>query len=260
MGRGKINLVLLLLIFGAGVLSWPAMCSFVHRHQDASAIQVLQKQPEVTDIEKQRSMAEEYNARLLTEGEANQEEYGQILDIDSGMMGYLQIPKLGTELPIYHGTGEAALAKGVGHLASSAFPTGGEGNHSVLAGHTGLPGAELFTNLTELAEGDTFCIAILGQVLTYEVDQVKTVPAGEGENLAPVPGKDYCTLVTCTPYGINSHQLLVRGRRVETGPETVPQQEPVQQGHSPLSWLLPLAFGLPLLIAGVLLAVIKRRR
>lgn len=258
MGRGKINLVLLLLILGIGILFWPAMCSLIHRHRDAGAIQTLQKQLEVTDIEKQRSLAEEYNLRLLTEEGASQEGYDEILDFDGGMMGYLQIPKLGAELPIYHGTGEAVLAKGVGHLAGSAFPIGGAGNHSVLAGHTGLPGAELFTNLTELTEGDTFCIVILGQILTYEVDQIKTVLPREGGNLAPVPGEDYCTLITCTPYGINSHRLLVRGKRVET--ETAPQQEPARQGRSPLSWLLPLAFGLPLLIAGVLLAVFKRRR
>lgn len=259
MERGKINLVFLLLILGIGILFWPAICSLVHRHRETGAIQAMQKQLEVTDIEKQRSLAEEYNAGLLAAGGASQEEYNQILDIDGGMMGYLEIPKLGVELPIYHGTGEVVLAKGVGHLTGSAFPIGGEGNHSVLAGHTGLPGAELFTNLTELAEGDTFCISVLGQLLIYEVDQVKTVLPGEGEDLTPVPGEDHCTLVTCTPYGINSHRLLVRGKRVETGPETAPRQEPVRQGHSPLNWLLPLALGLPLLIAGVLLAVIKRR-
>lgn len=261
MGRRKINLVFLLLLLGVAVLFWPAMCSFVRQQQDADAIQALQKQLAVTDIAGQFRQAEAYNAKLRTAGEeANQEEYKQILNIDGGMMGYLEIPKLGANLPIYHGTGEEVLAKGVGHLENSAFPIGGAGNHSVLAGHTGLPGAELFTDLTELTEGDTFCIVILGQTLTYEVDQVKVVLPGDVQDLAPVPGKDYCTLITCTPYGINSHRLLVRGTRVENGQEETLRPREVQQAHSPLSGLLLLAFGLPLLIAGILLAVIKRRR
>lgn len=261
MGRRKVDLVFLLLFLGVAMLFWPAMCSFSHQRQETYAIQALQKQLETTDIAEELQKAEAYNAKLRTAQEiADQEEYNQILNINGGMMGHLQIPKLGVDLPIFHGTGKEALEKGVGHLENSAFPIGGEGNHSVLAGHTGLPGAELFTDLTELAEGDIFRIVILDKTLTYAVDQIKTVLPGDSQDLAPVPGKDYCTLVTCTPYGVNSHRLLVRGERMEIEQEEALQPKEPQQERFPLAWLLLLALGLPLLIAVILLAVIKRRR
>ena len=132
-----------------------------------------------------------------------------------GMMGYIEIPEIDIYLPIYHGVSEEVLSKGIGHMPNSAFPIGGEGNHAVLTGHTGLPSAKLFTDLTELEEGDRFYIHILDLVLCYTVDQIKVVLPNEGQDLSIVPGKDYCTLVTCTPYGINSHRLLVRGIRTD---------------------------------------------
>lgn len=261
MGKRKNSLIFLMLFLGVAVLLWPALRSLVRQRQDAYAIQKMHRQLDTMDIAQQCRLAEEYNAKLLASGEKmTQEEYNGILDVDDGMMGYLEIPKLGTYLPIYHGTEEAVLAKGVGHLEGSALPIGGEGNHSVLAGHTGFPGAELFTDLTELAEGDIFCVTVLDRTLTYEVDQVKVVLPGEGQDLAPVPGEDYCTLVTCTPYGVNSHRLLVRGKRMEAEQEETQPLEEAQQERSALGWLLLLALGLPLMIAGVLLAVIRRRR
>lgn len=138
----------------------------------------------------------------------------------SGIMGYITIPKIGVQLPIYHGTSEGVLQKAVGHLTGSSLPTGGQGNHCVLSAHRGLPSAKLFTDLDQLREGDRFTLSILNRELLYEVDQILIVEPQEVEALYPQEGEDYCTLTTCTPYGVNSHRMLVRGRRTE--PEAAP--------------------------------------
>ena len=135
---------------------------------------------------------------------------------DSGMIGYLKIDRIGVELPIYHGTSEDVLNKGVGHLEGSSLPVGGENTHSVMSAHRGLPSAKLFTDLDRLEIGDTFQIVVLDQLLTYQVDQVKVITPTELGDLQIIEGGDYCTLFTCTPYGINTHRLLVRGVRIET--------------------------------------------
>lgn len=143
------------------------------------------------------------------------EEYNALLDItDIGMMGYLEIPVLRTTLPIYHGTSDAVLSVGVGHLEGSSLPVGGEGTHSVLSGHRGLPSAKLLTDLDKMVVGDIFMVHVLDETLTYEVDQIRIVEPQDVGELAIVDGMDYCTLVTCTPYGINTHRLLVRGHRI----------------------------------------------
>ena len=134
----------------------------------------------------------------------------------SSIIGYVKIDKIGVELPIYHGTSEQVLNRGVGHLEGSSLPVGGESTHSVMSAHRGLPSAKLFTDLDRLENGDTFQITVLDKVLTYQVDQVKVITPREIDDLQIVEGKDYCTLFTCTPYGINTHRLLVRGIRIET--------------------------------------------
>ena len=131
-------------------------------------------------------------------------------------MGSIEIPEIDVILPIYHGTDESVLQVAVGHLEWSSLPVGGEGTHCVLSGHRGLPSAKLFTHLDKLEKGDTFLLCILDEVLTYEVDQILIVEPQETAALQIEPGKDYCTLVTCTPYGINTHRLLVRGHRIDT--------------------------------------------
>lgn len=134
----------------------------------------------------------------------------------SSIIGYVKIDKIGVELPIYHGTSDEVLSVGVGHLEGTSLPVGGENTHSVMSAHRGLPSAKLFTDLDRLEPGDTFQITVLDQVLTYQVDQVKVITPTEVEDLLIAEGKDYCTLFTCTPYGINTHRLLVRGIRIET--------------------------------------------
>ena len=135
---------------------------------------------------------------------------------DNDMIGYVKVDRIGVELPIYHGTSERVLSKGVGHLEGSSLPVGGENTHSVMSAHRGLPTAKLFTDLDRLEKGDTFQIIILDQVLTYQVDQIKVITPTEIGDLQIIEGGDYCTLFTCTPYGINTHRLLVRGVRIET--------------------------------------------
>ena len=147
-------------------------------------------------------------------------DYEEILNINGvGIMGYIDINAIGVELPIYHGTSPDVLNVAVGHLEGSSLPIGGEGSHCVLSAHRGLPSARLFTDLDQLQEGDTFTITVLDRLLTYEIDQILIVEPEQVDALAITPGEDYCTLVTCTPYGINTHRLLVRGRRVENARE-----------------------------------------
>ena len=147
-------------------------------------------------------------------------DYEEILNINGvGIMGYIDIDAIGVELPIYHGTSPDVLNVAVGHLEGSSLPIGGEGSHCVLSAHRGLPSARLFTDLDQLQEGDTFTITVLDRLLTYEIDQILIVEPDQVDALAITPGEDYCTLVTCTPYGINTHRLLVRGKRVENARE-----------------------------------------
>ena len=142
--------------------------------------------------------------------------YDTLRIIDNDMIGYLKIERIGLELPIYHGTSDKVLSKGVGHLEGSSLPVGGENTHSVVSAHRGLPSSKLFTDLDRLEKGDTFQIVVLDQVLTYQVDYIKVIEPTDVSDLQIIEGGDYCTLFTCTPYGINTHRLLVRGVRIET--------------------------------------------
>ncbi len=142
--------------------------------------------------------------------------YDTLRITDNDMIGYLKIDRIGVELPIYHGTSDDVLNRGVGHLEGSSLPVGGENTHSVMSAHRGLPSAKLFTDLDRMEIGDTFQIVVLDQVLTYQVDLIKVIEPTDISDLQIIEGGDYCTLFTCTPYGINTHRLLVRGTRIET--------------------------------------------
>ena len=168
------------------------------------------------------SEAEEYNAKLAENGnewhmtQGQKKVYESRLTFDStGVMGYIDIPKISTKLPIYHGTSDAVLQTSIGHLAESSLPVGGKGSHCVLSGHRGLPSAKLFSDLDKMVQGDTFTLSVLNETYTYQVDQIRVVEPTDLRELTIRPGMDLCTLVTCTPYGINSHRLLVRGHRVK---------------------------------------------
>ena len=227
MGKKRIVWLYLFLAAGVMILCYPTVSSAVNRRSGSYAIGLWQRDMgtlEDSALEAQRLQAQRYNQELLTGGEP--EGYEECLNLGNGMMGYIRIPRIDVELPIYHGVEEDTLARGVGHLPGTALPIGGPGNHAVLTGHTGLPSARLFTDLTELQEGDRFYIHTLDEVLCYQVDQIQVVLPSEGQALEPQPGKDFCTLVTCTPYGINSHRLLVRGSRVI-------QEELISAGEAP---------------------------
>lgn len=174
------------------------------------------------DINAMLTAAKEYNKTLLKTNTAladnrGTEQYNKLLSVDnSGIMGYVRIPKIDVFVPVYHGTKETVLQVGAGHLPSSSLPVGGIGSHCVITGHSGLRSAKLFTDLDQLTTGDKFTVTVLTKTLTYEIDRIKTVKPSETEDLSIDPNQDYCTLVTCTPYGVNTHRLLVRGHRIET--------------------------------------------
>ena len=213
-------LIVCLLVVGVLVMLYPTISNFYNELTGSYVIQEFNEnmsgQNEV-DLAEQRMMAEAYNTALQTNMDKIDcpYDYNDIMDFGNGMMGYIEIPVIDVYLPVYHTVDERVLTKGVGHIPKTAFPIGGEGNHSVLTGHTGLPSAELFTDLEKVQVGDRFFIHIAGDVVAYEVDQILVVLPEEVDDIMPVAGKDYCTLVTCTPYGINSHRLLVRGYQIE---------------------------------------------
>lgn len=230
--KGSLSNVILILIFFAGVflLLYPTVSDYWNSMHQSKAIVSYEKEVDGLDeetCEKLFEDAREYNRTLLKKADRytmtkeEKEVYESLLNVSGdGMMGYVEIPKIDCLLPVYHGTKEQILQTAVGHIEGSSLPTGGKGTHCVLSGHRGLPSAKLFTNLDKLIVGDTFMLHVLNQTLTYEVDQIRIVEPHEMSELRIAEGKDYCTLVTCTPYGINTHRLLVRGHRIENAGAT----------------------------------------
>lgn len=201
----------------------------------------------------------EYNQQLFSTGKADGYD-NQLNLINDGLMGYIEIPVLGESLPIYHSTNEEVLQIAIGHLDWTSLPTGGENTHCVLSGHRGLPSARLFTDLDRLEEGDLFMIRVLDKLMTYEEDTIRIVLPHETNNLYIEQGKDLCTLVTCTPYGVNTHRLLVTGHRVENQTETevlrVTSDAMLVNPH-----LVALFIGIPLVITLVIvLSILDRER
>ena len=226
--RGRKIMIILALGFliGISLLLYPAFSNYWNSKTQTRAIVNYESVLEYMEPEDYSAIfqqAYDYN-KQLSESEINPllyperfPGYWDALNVtDFGMIGYLKIPRIGVELPVYHGTSAEVLNYGVGHLEGSSLPVGGESTHSVMSAHRGLPSAKLFTDLDRVELGDTFQIVVLDQILTYQVDRIKTIYPNEIEDLQIVEGKDYCTLFTCTPYGINTHRLLVRGIRIET--------------------------------------------
>lgn len=213
------------LLAGALLLLYPTVSDYWNSFHQSRAIASYAEQ--VADLDDNTydqiwADARAYNETLdnstsrFVMTEEQKKLYEALLNIaDNGVMGYIEIPKIKCNLPIYHGTDEAVLQIAIGHVQGSSLPAGGESTHCVLSGHRGLPSAKLFSDLDQLTEGDVFLLRVLDETLTYEMDQIRTVLPDELDDLAIEEGKEYCTLVTCTPYGINSHRLLVRGHRVE---------------------------------------------
>ena len=229
MDKTLLIISVLLILVGAGVFLYPNVSNFFAEKNHVEAIRqysdVVSTYDE-TQIEEERQKAQIFNENLAGDpvhdpfvegsGYAMPENYKEVLNIaGDGVMAYIEIPKIKVHLPIYHGTSSEVLEKGVGHIESTSLPIGGLSTHSVLTGHTGLPSAELFTRLDELEVGDIFYIHVLNDVLTYKIYETKVILPDEIDELRITNGKDYVTLVTCTPYGVNTHRLLVKGERTE---------------------------------------------
>ena len=230
MKKNSSNIVLaLILLVGLSLILYPSVSDYWNSfHQSRAIVRYAETVSEIGGdaYDAMWQAAQDYNEKLSRIGirwklsDEERSEYEALLDVTgTGIMGYIEIPQIKCSLPIYHGTAESALQIAVGHLEGSSLPVGGEGSHCLLSGHRGLPSARLFTDLDKLREGDVFLLRTLDETLSYEVDQIRIVLPFELDELKIEPGRDYCTLITCTPYGVNSHRLLVRGHRVENAPE-----------------------------------------
>lgn len=229
--KNKLTTILLILALFAGLslLLYPTVSDYWNSLHASQAVADYAENVRNLEAEKYEQVlqdAKSYNQMLpykqttFALSEEEKEAYDALLDISgTGVMGYIEIPTVNISLPVYHGTEDAVLQIAVGHLEWSSLPVGGESTHCVLSGHRGLPSAKLFTNLDKLVAGDKFIMRVLDEVLTYEVDQILIVEPTDVSTLMIEAGKDLCTLVTCTPYGINSHRLLVRGHRIENQDE-----------------------------------------
>lgn len=246
-----------ILLAGVGIFSYPTVSDQINRYRQDGVISDYVGTVEALNAENSGQMLEEaeaYNRWMLSKEdqfEVPEEElniYNSILNITgTGMMGYVDVPKVHIHLPVYHGSDEEVLQGALGHLEGTSLPVGGRSTHAVISGHRGLPSARLFTDIDQLVVGDHFLIRVLDRVLTYEVDQILTVLPEEMNGLKIVPDEDYCTLITCTPYGVNTHRLLVRGKRI-------PNDELEVAAANTLK--VSTALILPLLMAPILLIIL----
>ena len=227
---------LLIILVGVGILVYPSVSEYLFEKNSSVAVSTYDdsiRRMEQAHMDELRSQAEAYNRRLAQDNgyskpaldEYNNpitpEDYWDILNVDgNGMMGYITIPRIHVTIPMYHGTEEEVLQVAIGHLQNTSLPVGGESTHAVLSGHRGLPSKALFTDLDQVQIGDVFYLTVLNETIYYQVDQILTVLPNETDALAITKGEDHVTLVTCTPYGVNSHRLLVRGTRMDYTPET----------------------------------------
>lgn len=252
---------LVILLVALSVLLYPTISNYLYEKNSSRIVSDYDVTMEQISEEERQAMlakAQEYNEKLAENsaimsdpflGTAEEDpEYQSLLNMNgAGVMGYIRIPKIELELPVYHGTSEKVLQRGVGHISTSSLPVGGESTHAVLTGHRGLPSKLLFTDLDEMETGDIFYIKVLGETLAYQVDQILTVLPEDTKELSIVQGKDYVTLVTCTPYAINTHRLLVRGTRI-------PYEEAIKQ--VPDEKVTPeLPFQVKLLILAIIILI-----
>ncbi|PLS25524.1 class C sortase [Bifidobacterium imperatoris] len=257
---------LLVIVIGLAVLFYPTISNFLVMKNASRAVTNYDAATEsISDEEYQKMLdaAHAYNEQLAANNagatdalaaavntEAVSEEYNKLLNLDGdGMMGYITIPRLKETMPIYHGTAEKVLQVGIGHLEQTSLPVGGETTHAALSGHRGLPTAKLFTDLNLMKKGDRFYIKILKDTYAYQVDKITTVLPTDTKELAIEPGKDLVTLITCTPYAVNTHRLLVRAHRIPYTPEQAEEAKPTFRVDIPLQYLLP-SIGLIALLAG----------
>ena len=275
----KIRVIFCVIIFitGLGIASYPFISNMVAQRHASQVVKDYETNVEEMDEEKIDAMkeaAKKYNEQLSNvvsvddENENNEqgESYADLLNIGESL-GYITLPKIDVNLPIYNGTSQDVLSKGVGHMEQSSYPLGGVSTHCVLTGHRGLPSAVLFTDLDKLEIGDEFYLHVLDEILAYKVDQIKVVEPNESGDLEIIDGKDYCTLVTCTPYAINSHRLLVRGERTEyKGEQDKQTKNQMQTGAltkrivDVWPWLLGAFLVAVLIESGIFFSILKHKK
>ena len=265
------NIILIVVFFvGLSVLLYPTVSDYwnsLHQSRAIATYSDAVEEMDTSDYERMWAEADAYNEKLYESGhglglaEDEKKEYDSLLDVSgTGIMSYIEIPSIKCSLPIYHGTDEAVLQIAVGHIEGSSLPVGGVNTHCVLSGHRGLPSAKLFSDLDKLEEGDLFMIRTLDQTLTYEVDQIRIVLPDEVEDLKIEEGKDLCTLVTCTPYGINTHRLLVRGHRVKYVETKVQEQKEVSKSKTDTRLVIAGAAVGAVVLFIIIFAVRRRRK
>ncbi len=258
--------LVIILLAGVGILLYPSVSDWWNSMHATRAIASYVTAVEDLSGQEREAMLEaarEYNSRLangvnFTLTDEQRAEYDSLLDITgTGIMGYVQITSIGVNLPVYHSVDEAVLQIAVGHIPGSSLPVGGERTHAILSGHRGLPSAKLFSDLDQIVEGDTFTLNIMDQTITYMVDQIRIVLPEETDELAITDGKDYCTLVTCTPYGINTHRMLVRGKRIDN---IIGEVVVVSEAVRIPNYIVAPAICIPLLFIILLIMLIYYRR
>ena len=270
MSRLMTLLIVVVFVAGLSFLLYPTVSNLWNQAHQSRAIATYTEQVEKLDDSSNKEMlkaARKYNKELLKKADhwklskKDKKKYESLLDVSgTGIMGYIEIPKIACSLPVYHGTDEGALQIAIGHLEGSSLPVGGKSSHCVLSGHRGLPSARLFTDLDQMEEGDTFILNILGHKLAYEVDQIKVVLPEEMSDLEIQEGKDLCTLVTCTPYGINTHRLLVRGHRVKYVETKVQEQKEVSKSKTDTRLVIAGAVAGAVVLFIIIFAVRRRRK
>ncbi|MCD8347007.1 MAG: class C sortase [Lachnospiraceae bacterium] len=273
-GNGRTPALILLFAVGFLMVLYPVVGNLWNAYRQQRLSNTYEAEVEnLTQDEyvEEWAAAEDYNAAnsptwvpdaFTEEEEAADEEYSSLLNVaGDGIMGYLEIPKIDIKIAIYHGTSDEVLTKGAGHLHGSSLPIGGEGTHAVIAAHRGLPSAPLFTDLDLLEIGDQFYLYVLDEVLAYEVDQILIVEPDETESLVQTPGEDYVTLVTCTPYGVNTQRLLVRGHRVAYTEERYEEEAEKSASSMATNYVLVALLGLlTVAVAYVLIRMYYRRK
>ena len=268
-GRLVTACLIFILAAGLSLLLYPTVSDYWNSfHQSRAIVAYAEQVAELdnTDYEQLLADARAYNRTLLTKAsrydmtDAERAEYESLLNVSgNGIMGYIEIPAINCSLPIYHGTNDTELQIAIGHIEGTSLPVGGESTHCVLSGHRGLPSAKLFSDLDQLEPGDTFLLRVLDETLTYEVDQIRIVLPDETHDLDIVPGKDYCTLATCTPYGINTHRLLVRGHRMENTDAALSVRVTADATQIDALLVAPVV-AIPMLLILLLILLLPKRR
>ena len=253
------------LIVGIGMMLYPSVSDWWNSMHQSRAIATYQEVVSDNSAELNQQMWDEavaYNQSLSHDGsrftltDEERERYERTLDVTgTGIMGYVEIPKISVSLPIYHGTDDTILQIAIGHIPGSSLPVGGEGTHCVISGHRGLPSARLFTDIDQLREGDVFMLHVLDKTLTYQVDQIRVVLPDELDDLAIDDGLDLCTLVTCTPYGVNTHRLLVRGHRIPNPSAASADGDAVQVSPA----IVAVALTVLVLLVALIVQAVRRR-